>query len=102
MYTIFEAFIHTVPALINVGGLLVLFIFIFAVISLNFFSEVKQNYPMNVNFNFSNIFDSIIVLFVIHTGDTFFDLFKALKLKHDILNNCIEDPTYDDFVKNDH
>jgi hypothetical protein len=40
---IFETFLITLPALANVGGLLMLLIFIYAVLGMNLFSTVKFN-----------------------------------------------------------
>jgi hypothetical protein len=38
---IFETFLITLPALVNVGGLLLLLLYIFAVLAMNLFSEIK-------------------------------------------------------------
>lgn len=44
---IYETFIVTLPALVNVGGLLMLLVFIFAVLSMTLFAEVMLNGPMS-------------------------------------------------------
>ena len=44
---IFSTLITTLPALINVGGLCVLILYIFAVIGMNLFAKVKLNGPMH-------------------------------------------------------
>ena len=44
---IFSTLITTLPALINVGGLCILILYIFAVIGMNFFAKVKLNGPMH-------------------------------------------------------
>ena len=61
---IFEAFIQTVPALLNVGGLLTLIIFIYSVMAMYYFSEVKFNGPMSNHLNFQTVWNSAITLFV--------------------------------------
>ena len=86
---IFEAFVITLPALINVGGLLLLFIFIYSVLSMNFFSTLKFSGPLTTNFHFMNVFDSAVVLYVMQTGNDFYEVYKAASKDNDILFNCI-------------
>lgn len=49
---IFETFITTLPVLLNVGGLLLLFIFIYSILGLNLFANVKLNGLLNEQMNF--------------------------------------------------
>ena len=49
---IFETFIVTLPALMNVGGLLLLLIYIYAVLGMNLFATIKLTVPFNPNLNF--------------------------------------------------
>ena len=49
---IFEAFIQTIPSLLNVGSLLILMIFIYSVIATFAFSTLKFSGPMTENLNF--------------------------------------------------
>ena len=49
---IFETFITSLPALLNVGALLFLLLSMFAIISMNLFSEVLLNGPLTPNLNF--------------------------------------------------
>ena len=45
-------FIDAIPALLNVGGLLFLFLYLYAVIGVYFFSTVKLQTDLNENANF--------------------------------------------------
>jgi hypothetical protein len=49
---IVETFIITVPALMNVGGLLLLFVYIFAVLCMNLFATVQFNGSLTDNSHF--------------------------------------------------
>jgi hypothetical protein len=50
--TIFETFIITLPAMINVGGLLLLIVYIYAVLCMNLFADIKFNTYITDNSNF--------------------------------------------------
>ena len=52
IHFIFEAFIQSLPSLINVGGLLLLLFFMYSILAMNFFATVKLNGPMTENLNF--------------------------------------------------
>jgi signal transduction histidine kinase len=49
---IFETFLVTLPALANVGGLLILLIYIYAVLGMNLFSTVKFTGILSESVNF--------------------------------------------------
>jgi len=49
---IFATFIQTFPALMNVGGLMFLLIYIYAVLGVNLFAEIMFNGPMHPLLNF--------------------------------------------------
>lgn len=76
------------------GGLLLLFIFIYAILAMNFFSTVKFAYPLIESFNFNTVLDSIVALFVIHTGDKFYEMYNQVKIESSIIFECINNPTY--------
>ena len=50
--TVFESFYYTLPGLINVGGLLVLLIYIYSVLAMNVFAPLKLSDLMNDDINF--------------------------------------------------
>jgi hypothetical protein len=52
MQLIVTTFFQTIPALINIGSLMFLFIFIYSIIGVNLFATVKMNEPMTEYLNF--------------------------------------------------
>ena len=91
---IFEAFTSSVPQLLNVGGLLTLIIFIYSVIAMNFFSQVKLNGIMTNHLNFQTIWNSAISLFVMSTGNYFYELTHEVSIKNTLHLTCIANPTF--------
>lgn len=66
----FNTFIVTLPALVNVGGLLLLLLYLYSVLGVFLFAEVKRNGMMNDVINFESFFNAFITLFIIATGDS--------------------------------
>lgn len=66
---IFETFIVTIPALVNVGGLLLLFLYLYSVLGVSLFAEIKLQSELNENANFQNFFNSFLTLFRASTGE---------------------------------
>jgi len=66
---IFETFIITIPALVNVGGLLLLFLYLYSVLGVSLFADVKLQNTLNENANFQNFFNSFLTLFRASTGE---------------------------------
>lgn len=52
LYIIFNSFIHTIPAFVNVGSLIVVIIFIFSTVGNRLFAPVKFNGFLDDNRNF--------------------------------------------------
>ena len=50
--SIFATIEHTMASLINVGMLMLLIIYVFAIIGVQLFSTIKMNAPMNELYNF--------------------------------------------------
>ena len=47
LYLIFNTFVITMQNLVNIGGLLLLFMYIYSIIGIIYFGEVKRNLTMN-------------------------------------------------------
>ena len=75
---IFSTFITTLPALMHVGGLMFLILYIFAVIGMNLFAKVKFNGPMQRWLNFQSLQNSLLTLLRCATGENWNDLMYAL------------------------
>ena len=99
---IVQTFVSTLPPLMNIGSLMMLFIFIYAILGMNLFSQIKLNPPMNENLNFMNIGNSYLTLIRMATGEGWNDLMEALSMDYTLHNQCKKHPTYADFVENDH
>ncbi len=67
---IFNTFVITLHSLANIGGLLLLFIFMYAILGMILFGTVKRNGPLNDYINFENFNNAYLTLFVVATGDS--------------------------------
>ena len=77
--TILFALITSLPALLNIGLLLFLIIFIYAIFGMNFFMHVGySNSGITKEFNFENIYRSIITLFPLCTSGGWSVLLDAI------------------------
>ncbi len=66
--TLLFALVISLPALLNIGLLLFLVIFIYSIFGMNLFMYVKYDGSINELFNFENIFRSMITLFPLCTS----------------------------------
>jgi hypothetical protein len=96
---IFQTFLNTLSSLINVGSLMFLIIYIYAVIGISFFAEVKVKSPMNEKINFQSIGNALITLTTVATGDNWNNLMDAISRGKELHNDCVDNPTYADFMK---
>ena len=65
---------------------------------MNYFATVKFNGPMTDNLNFMNVANAAISLFVMHSGNNFYELSIAVSTPRSVNFDCIDDPTYEDYV----
>jgi len=77
---IFTTFLNTLSSLINVGGLMLLIMYIYPVIGINLFADIKQHAPMHSRLNFDGIFNAYITLFRVATGEGWNDLMDVLSI----------------------
>ena len=66
---VFNTFIFTLPALANVGGLLLLLLYLYSIIGVYLFAEVKRSGILMDNLNYESFLSAFITLFSIATGD---------------------------------
>ncbi|KDO30708.1 hypothetical protein SPRG_04611 [Saprolegnia parasitica CBS 223.65] len=57
------------PSLLNVGSLLVLVIFVYAILGMNLFGEIIEGECLRPGRNFESLSSAMLVLFVVATGD---------------------------------
>ena len=88
--------------MINLGTLMFLVIFIYAVIGVNLFAEVKLSPPMSHHINFQSVSSSFLLLIRLLTGEAWNDLMNGLSLPYSITHQCIDSPTYGEFAANDY
>jgi hypothetical protein len=69
-----ETFLVTLPAIANAGGLLLLLVYIFAILAMNVFAEIMITDTLTPNMNFQTIGNSILTLFIMSTGDSFYEI----------------------------
>jgi hypothetical protein len=67
---IFNTFVITLHTLVNIGSLLLLILYIYAVVGMFVLGKVKRNGIINDYINFENIGNAFMTLFVITTGDS--------------------------------
>lgn len=84
----------------NVGMLMLLIIYMFAIVGVEFFGDIKLNPPMTQLMNFQTMPKAFLTLFTVATGDGWDMLLQAMSMKKSVLNNCIENPTYQDYLDN--
>ena len=60
----------TLHSLVNIGGLLLVFIYMYSILGMIVFGDVKRNGIMNSYLNFENFTNAFITLFTVATGDS--------------------------------
>lgn len=86
------ALIISLPALMNVGTLLFLVIFIYAIIGMSTFGHVRKQNNLDDTVNFETFGRSMMLLFRLSTGAGWNDILESLMLREP---DC--DPTYGGF-----
>ena len=86
------ALIISLPALLNVGTLLFLVIFIYAIIGMSTFGHIKKQKNIDDTVNFETFARSMMLLFRLSTGAGWNDILESLMLREP---DC--DPTYGGF-----
>ena len=101
--TIFMTFVNTIYALFNVGGLMFLIIYIYSVMGITFFADVKMaNPPFHSRLNFRTFANSFYTTFRMATGEGWNDLYNELTKTNDTQNHkCMENPKYEDVKDNE-
>jgi hypothetical protein len=79
---IFNTFVITLHSLANIGGLLLLFIFMYSILGMILFGTVKRNGPLNDYLNFENFNNAYLTLFVVATGDSWNMIMEAYALEN--------------------
>jgi uncharacterized membrane protein len=98
---IFNTLVLSIPPLMNIGSLLLLFLFIYTIAGVLVFGEVKRNGKLSENLNFESFEKGALTLFVIASTDLWPDIdISSLKARQPCFD-CIDNPTYKDYLDND-
>ena len=99
LYVIFNSFLHTIPAFINVGSLIIVLIFIFSCLGNRLFAKVMITGSLDENFiNFMTFESSFFTLVTVMTGEGWYQIMADLQKDKDIDYDCIQNPTYLDYL----
>ena len=93
---IFQTFILAIPELVNVGALLMLFLFLFAVLGVSLFAEVKSQDTMDRHANFENFGRAILTLLRVATGEGWVGIMQDAARHPSILFECMTNQTYEE------
>jgi len=67
---IFNTFVITMQSLANIGSLLILMMYIYSIIGMIYFGQIKRNSSMNDYINFESFTSAFITLFTVATVDS--------------------------------
>jgi hypothetical protein len=73
------------PSLLNVGALLLLFLYIYAIVGNNMFATVKFDDSIFENENFQNIWNAALTLFIMSTGENFDGIMDNIGRRNSLL-----------------
>lgn len=99
---IFETFLITIPALANIGGLLLLLLYLYSIIGVSLFAPVKLQTYYNRHANFKTFSTSFLTLFRASTGESWNDIMHDITRDNGPLFECNENPTYEDYMANNY
>lgn len=71
---IFKTFIVSLKPLANIGSLLLLILYMYAIAGVQLFGKVKRNGKLNDSLNFESFWNAALALFVISTTDAWTDI----------------------------
>ena len=77
-----------------------LIILIYAILGVYLFAEVKFNGELTTEANFMNLGNAFLMMIRVMTGEGWPKVMEAVSKKTTISYNCIDSPTYDDYVNN--
>lgn len=79
---IFNTFVITMQSLSNIGGLLLVFIYMYSIVGMIIFGYTKRNGVLNEYMNFESFPNAFLTLFIVGTGDTWNLITEAFVIPH--------------------
>ena len=96
----FQTFLISLPAMANIGSFILLIIFMYSIFGVYLFADVKLNNQLNEKVNFQTLQRSFLTLIKCLTGEEWPELMESLSRENQIDYDCIQNPTYDDYIRN--
>ncbi|TNV88195.1 hypothetical protein FGO68_gene12429 [Halteria grandinella] len=97
---IFNTFVITLHSLVNIGGLLLVFIYMYSILGMLIFGNMKRSGIMNDYINFENFTNSFITLFTVATADTWQYTMSSFASTRNTQYQCEYGAGYEEYVKN--
>ena len=97
---IFNTFIVSLPGLINIGGLLLIIVYFYSILGMQLFGRVMHNGIIDRSLNFETFGNSFTALWAVATGDNWSNIMLASVRHYSVDFQCVENPTYNDYVEN--
>ncbi len=91
MAHIFHTLLLTLPSLANVGALLTLILYIYAVVGIQLFSKVQLHGEVDSNANFQTFWGAMLLLLRFSTGEDWNEFMHSMASRQD---GCQDDPPY--------
>jgi Ion transport protein len=79
--TLFQTLVFSLPALVNVGSVFFLFMFIFAVMGMSLFGQVRFDGTINRHVNFATFPNALLLLLRMSTGESWNGIMHACLLQ---------------------
>ena len=97
---IFNTFMVTLPALANIGGLLLIMLYLYSILGVQLLGQVMHNGWISDELNFENFANAFCVLCALATADNWGNIVASALKQHAVNFPCINNPTYEDFLAN--
>ena len=91
---IFDTFIITIPSLTNVGVILLLLIYIYAILGVNMFATVQLQDELNRHANFQSFGTAFLLLMRASTGEAWNSVMHDTVRQKSSQFDCIYSPSY--------
>ena len=91
-------FLVSLPALVNIGTLLILVNTIYSILGVYLFADIKLNNDLDEHANFQSIGIAFLTLIRITTGEQWPNLMESLSREHSPVYQCVVNPTYQQYV----
>lgn len=96
---IFMTFIFTLPALVNIGGLLCICLFMFSLLGMNFYPYLKWGEGVKETINFTSFYNSFWTLFKSAGGEDWNLILADTVRRSQPDDVCFEISTYEEYLE---